>query len=222
MKKSFHSFAAVMLEPVQQLLNRIRDLFFRYGIKSMTMDDIANQLGMSKKTIYTHFPDKKTMLKAMMQDFLECHYAEVLETQQQADNAIDEMFRIAGLGMQRMDKITPGFLFDLRKYHGDIWEQFEHFRATGMYMGIITNLKRGMDEGLFRADIDIEVVARMHMQHLNLIVDPGLFADVNRPLRSLMHTIMLTFLRGIATPAGMAELDKVVGQLQESENTNLT
>jgi AcrR family transcriptional regulator len=207
-----------MLEQVQQLLHRTRDLFFRYGIKSMTMDDIASQLGMSKKTIYNHFPDKKTMLKAMMEDFLTCHHEEVLQSQQMAENAIDEMFLIARLGMQRMEKITPGFLFDLRKYHGDIWDQFEQFRASVMFAGVMTNLKRGIGEGLFRADIDMEVVARMHMQHLNLIIDPGLFADVNRPLRSLMHTIMLAFLRGIATEEGLARLNGIVNQLNETNN----
>lgn len=209
-----------MLEPVQQLLNRIRDLFFRYGIKSMTMDDIAAQLGMSKKTIYTYFPDKKTILKAMMQDFLNGHHQEVLEIQQTADNAIDEMFQIAAKGLERMDRITPGFLFDLRKYHGDIWDLFESFRSTAIYAGITNNLRRGIREGLFRDDLDIEIAARMHMQHLNLIVDPGLFANLNKPMQQLLYGIIITFLRGIITADGKHVLNKYIKQLREIENTN--
>lgn len=203
------------------MLHRIRDLFFRYGIKSMTMDDIAMQLGMSKKTIYTHFPDKKTILKAMMQDFLSCHHQEVLEVQGNAENAIDEMFQIAGKGLERMDRITPGFLFDLRKYHGDIWDLFEKFRSTAIYEGISCNLKRGITEGLFRDDIDIEIAARMHMQHLNLIVDPGLFADLNKPMRQVLYGIMVNFMRGIVTVKGEKVLSKYLQQLKEGENTNL-
>lgn len=211
-----------MLEQVHQLLHRIRDLFFRYGIKSMTMDDIAQQLGMSKKTIYAHFPDKKSLLKALMSDFLTCHYQEVVDAQKNADNAIDEMFRIAALGIQRMDKITPSFMFDLRKYHGDIWNQFEQFRATAMYEGITANIRRGMDEGLFRRDLDVQVVAHMHMEHLNLIVDPGHFAELNKPMRTVMYTIMITFTRGLATPEGMRILDQHLENNPIFENSNLT
>lgn len=209
-----------MLEQVRQLLDRTRDLFFRYGIKSMTMDDIARQLGMSKKTIYTHFPDKKTMLKAMMSDFLQCHYQEVQQAKQDSSNAIEEMFVIAGLGMERMDKITPGFIFDLRKYHGDIWSTFETFRNTSIYQEVTSNIRRGISEGLFREDVDIEIAAHMHIQHLNLIVDPGSFAQTNKPVRSILYTIMITFIRGLATSKGLKELDKMMAKTTLIDQSN--
>ncbi len=199
-----------MLEHVRQLLDRTRDLFFRYGIKSMTMDDIARQLGMSKKTIYTHFPDKKTMLKAMMNDFLQCHLQEVHQAKVESSNAVEEMFAIAALGVQRMDKITPGFIFDLRKYHGDIWSTFEAFRMHSIHQEVTENIKRGISEGLFRDDVDIDIAAHMHLQHLNLIVDPGSFAHTNKSVRAILYTIMITFIRGLATPKGLKELDKMI------------
>lgn len=211
-----------MLEQVHQMLHRVRDLFFRYGIKSMTMDDIAQQLGMSKKTIYAHFPDKKSLLKALMSDFLNNHHREMVEAKAQSENAIDEMFRNAALGIQRMDRITPSFLFDLRKYHGDIWSQFEEFRATALYAGITANIHRGMDEGLFRRDLDVDVVAHMHMEHLNLIVDPGHFAELNKPMRTVMYTIMVTFTRGLATSDGMRVLDQLLETNPVFDNSNLT
>lgn len=211
-----------MLEQLHQLLHRVRDLFFRYGIKSMTMDDIAQQLGMSKKTIYAHFPDKKSLLKALMSDFLNNHHREMVEAKAQSENAIDEMFRNAALGIQRMDRITPSFLFDLRKYHGDIWSQFEEFRATALYAGITANIHRGMDEGLFRRDLDVDVVAHMHMEHLNLIVDPGHFAELSKPMRTVMYTIMVTFTRGLATSDGMRVLDQLLETNPVFDNSNST
>jgi len=211
-----------MLEQVRHLLDRTRDLFFRYGIKSMTMDDIARQLGMSKKTIYTHFPDKKTMLKAMMSDFLNCHHQEVQQAKKDSGNAIEEMFVIAGLGMERMDKITPGFIFDLRKYHGDIWSTFETFRNTSIYQEVTSNLRRGISEGLFREDVDIEIAAHMHIQHLNLIVDPGSFSQTNKPVRSILYTIMITFIRGLATTKGLKELDKMMANTPLLHQSNST
>lgn len=199
-----------MLEHVRHLLDRTRDLFFRYGIKSMTMDDIARQLGMSKKTIYTHFPDKKTMLKAMMNDFLQCHLQEVHQAKAESGNAVEEMFAIAALGVKRMDKITPGFIFDLRKYHGDIWSTFEAFRISSIHQEVTENIKRGISEGLFRDDVDIDIAAHMHLQHLNLIVDPGSFALTNQSVRTILYTIMITFIRGLATSKGLKELDKMI------------
>lgn len=199
-----------MLEQVRQLLDRTRDLFFRYGIKSMTMDDIARQLGMSKRTIYTHFPDKKTMLKAMMSDFFACHHQEMQQAKEDSSNAIEEMFVIASLGMDRMDKITPGFIFDLRKYYGDIWSTFETFRNTVIFQEVSNNLRRGVSEGLFRADVDIAIATHMHLQHLNLILDPGSFSQTNKPVRSILSTIMITFIRGLATAKGLKELDKLM------------
>lgn len=222
MGKKFPYFCAAMLEQVHQMLHRVRDLFFRYGIKSMTMDDIAQQLGMSKKTIYAHFPDKKSLLQALMSDFLNNHHQEMVEAKSQSENAIDEMFRNAALGIQRMDRITPSFLFDLRKYHGEIWNQFEQFRASALFAGITANIHRGMDEGLFRRDLDVDVVAHMHMEHLNLIVDPGHFAELNKPMRTVMYTIMVTFTRGLATPEGMRVLDQLLETNPVFDNSNST
>jgi hypothetical protein len=63
---------------------------------------------------------------------------------------------------------------------------------------------------LFREDVDIEIAAHMHIQHLNLIVDPGSFSQTNKPVRSILYTIMITFIRGLATTKGLKELDKMM------------
>jgi hypothetical protein len=159
----------------------------------------------------------------MMSDFLQCHHAEMQAAKQNSSNAIEEMFVIAGLGMERMDKITPGFIFDLRKYHGDIWSTFESFRNTAIHQEVCDNLKRGISEGLFREDVDVDIAAHMHLQHLNLILDPGSFSQTNQPVRSILYTMMTTFIRGLATPKGLKELEKMIQQhptLIQSNSTN--
>ncbi|MBM3935688.1 MAG: TetR/AcrR family transcriptional regulator [Sphingomonadales bacterium] len=184
-------------------ITTIRDLFFRYGLKSMTMDELARQLGCSKKTIYEQYPDKKILVHAVLGGFLNEHRSEMAALDQKANNAIEKLISMAAIGFQKMKNLTPTILFDLQKTYPELWMELERYRQEEI-VGIFKRLiKRGQQEGLFRQEIDPAIVSIMHLQHTNLLLDPIVFGDLNRPLATIFHNIIEVFVCGIATPKGL-------------------
>lgn len=200
--QSFYTFAPRMsLGP--QHIPQIRELFFRYGLKSMTMDELARQLGCSKKTIYEHYTDKKILVHRVLGSFLEEHRSEMQALELGSRNAVENLLRMAATGLQKMRNLTPTMLFDLQKSYPELWTELESYRQVEI-AGIFKRLiERGQREGLFRPEIDAEIVSIMHLQHTNLLLDPLVFSHLNKPLPKVFETIQDVFIRGIATPKGL-------------------
>lgn len=193
------------------LLLRIRDLLFLYGTKSITLDDIASRMGISKKTIYSCCPDKKNLVDRIVVDYLSSHRAEAERVRAESRHAIDEVLQMARLARARMEQVSPAFLFDLNKYYPDIWARFEQYRTHEIFGQVVDVIKRGQQEGLFRTDLDTEIVAAMHLQHIRLLTEPGQQPRPERPVGDLIRHIISIFLQGIVTRKGldvMSQLEK--------------
>lgn len=198
------------MELEHQILTKTRELFFKYGVKSITMDDIANNLGMSKKTIYAAFPDKKALLTRMISDYLQFHKHDTLCLCEQAENAIERMLLSAAAGVSFMEKINPVFLYDMKKYFGEIWQIFEEYRNKEIRAEIKSCLTQGQAEALVRTDLDLEIAVSMHMQHVDMMVDPELFETLKKPRIEVIKSILITFLNGICTPKGIKAMNKIL------------
>ncbi|MEY4144677.1 MAG: hypothetical protein RLZZ335_529 [Bacteroidota bacterium] len=193
------------------LLLRIRDLLFLYGTKSITLDDIASRMGISKKTIYSCCPDKKNLVDRIVVDYLSSHRADAERVRAESRHAIDEVLQMARLARARMEQVSPAFLFDLNKYYPDIWARFEQYRTHEIFGQVVDVIKRGQQEGLFRTDLDTEIVAAMHLQHIRLLTEPGQQPRPERPVGDLIRHIISIFLQGIVTRKGldvMSQLEK--------------
>ncbi len=198
------------MEVEQQILTKTRELFFKYGVKSITMDDIANNLGMSKKTIYAAFPDKKALLTRMISDYLHFHKTDTHCQCEVAENAIERMLMAAAAGVGFMEKINPVFLYDMKKYFGEVWSIFEVYRNQEIRAEIKSCLTQGQSEGLVRADLDLDIAVSMHMQHVDMMVDPEQFESFNKPRNEVIKTILITYLNGICTPKGIKAMNKML------------
>jgi AcrR family transcriptional regulator len=202
-----------MEDPHKPLLLRIRDLLFLYGTKSITLDDIASRMGISKKTIYSCCPDKKNLVDRIVVDYLSSHRADAERVRAESRHAIDEVLQMARLARARMEQVSPAFLFDLNKYYPDIWARFEQYRTHEIFGQVVDVIKRGQQEGLFRMDLDTEIVAAMHLQHIRLLTDPGQQPRPERPVGEMIHQIISVFLQGIVTRKGldvMSQLEKEI------------
>jgi AcrR family transcriptional regulator len=200
-----------MEDPHKPLLLRIRDLLFLYGTKSITLDDIASRMGISKKTIYSCCPDKKNLVDRIVVDYLSSHRAEAERVRAESRHAIDEVLQMARLARARMEQVSPAFLFDLNKYYPEIWARFEQYRTQEIFGQVVDVIKRGQQEGLFRTDLDTEIVAAMHLQHIRLLTEPGQQPRPERPVGDLIRHIISIFLQGIVTRKGldvMSQLEK--------------
>jgi len=202
-----------MEDPQKSLLVRIRDLLFLYGPKSITLDDIASRIGISKKTIYSCCPDKKHLVDRIVQDFLSSHLEDAGRVRAEAPHAIGEILQMSLLARMRMEQVSPAFLFDLHKHYPEVWERFEQYRTHEIFAQVVQVIKRGQAEGLFRTDMDTEIVAAMHLQHIRLLTEPALQPRPDRPVAELIRQIISVFLHGIVTAKGQNVMKQAENEL---------
>lgn len=165
------------------------------------MDDIATHLAMSKKTLYKWFSNKDEIVQAAIQKHLsdesECGHAHP-----QADNALEEMFQLMQWHRQFLGELHPSIFYDLQKYHPQAWAMFEEHKNTFLLRKVVENLQRGMDEGVYRSDLDVAVLSRLRLAEIELCFNPDIFPHRKFELLQL-HTVCLEhFLLGVASLKG--------------------
>lgn len=191
------------------ILQKVTALFFKYGIKSVTMDDIARELGMSKKTLYQFFENKNDLLAQIIQLESERDEKMTCLVLQNAVNAVDELMGFVKHGIEEFAKVksSPTVVYDLQKYYRDIWVQFETGMNQRIYEGTKNNIERGKNEGLYRLDVDADVVAKLYVRQMMAIIDEDIFPSKIYDKIHLFQQYLIYHIYGIATPKGIALFD---------------
>jgi AcrR family transcriptional regulator len=190
------------MENKDRILTRASALFLRNGIKSVSMDDIATDLGMSKKTLYKTFTNKDEIVLGVMTAHLNQVQGECARFEGISADAVREMLDISAWADQQFSNVHPSIFYDLKKYHPTTWSLFSEHKSTFILEQITKNLRRGIAEGLFRADLDVEVLARLNLAQIELAFDPDLYPPAQfSPLR-VNKVFDEHFLLGVATLKG--------------------
>jgi AcrR family transcriptional regulator len=190
------------METKDRILTRAAALFLRNGIKSVSMDDIATDLGMSKKTLYKTFTNKDEIVQGVMSTHLCQVQDECAQVASHTADAVQEMLTISAWADQQFSNVHPSIFYDLKKYHPTAWELFRAHKSGFILEQITRNLRRGMAEGLFRADLDVEVLARLNLAQIELAFDPELYPPTQfAPIR-VNKVFDEHFLLGVATLKG--------------------
>jgi TetR/AcrR family transcriptional regulator, cholesterol catabolism regulator len=201
-------WAKVSIPVKEKLLEDIRVLFFRFGIKSVTMDDIARELGISKKTIYQYFKNKDDLVNQIFSSFFETTQMEILGIVRQSPNAIDEWIKLSRYHNKFLNDFNPSVIYDARKYYPTCWQQFEKHKLEFMNKLIISNLKRGMDEGIYRKNIDPDILSRFHIYKMEMLADNTVTKGLSKSNATLLNEITEYHLRGVASAKGILLLEK--------------
>lgn len=191
----------------QVILEKAESLFMRYGVKSISMDDVARALGISKKTLYQHFATKEELLIQTLEHNRQCELALIQHTLTHSDNALVEIVEIAKMVIRQLERVSDSLIFDLKKYHPDAFKILEDTRRTHIYEHIRRNLEKGIQQGLYLDTLDIEIMARIHVNSFNLMMDDKLFPE-SLPKHHIFREYILHYLRGIVTPLGLQYLEK--------------
>src|ERR1700722_14720885 len=138
----------------KQILDAAEELFFHYGIKTITMDDIAKHLGMSKRTIYENFPTKDDIIDTLMKNHLEHNVDMCNNRTGESKNAIEEIIFMMEDLRDMFSRMNPRILFDLKKFHPKAWQQFKSFKNEFLIKTISDNIKRGIAEGVYRKKLN--------------------------------------------------------------------
>jgi AcrR family transcriptional regulator len=197
------------MEIKAKILSNTEALFMRYGIKSITMDEVARHCNISKKTIYQYFPDKDALVKEVMEQHMKGDICMMEAVQSGAATALEEVLKISEFMKRDLSEIHPSVLFDLKKYHGSAYEIFERHRDSHFITSVVKNLERGIREGVYRPDIDVEIFARLRVLQVESLFDDRPFAGPGVNLQRVQLYYIDHFVRGLVTPRGLSEWEAI-------------
>ncbi len=198
------------MEIKERIIQAAGKLFFSRGIKRVTMDDLANEVGMSKRTIYENYNDKTEILKAAIDFFQKEHDVNIRKMTEQSNNVMEVIIGILRYGLKSINVVNPIYLEDLQRFYPLIWsETVNKSRQSGQHQ-LKGLLERGKEEGLFRKDIDTRLIARIFYEQINLIHSNEAFPIEEFPRKELFESIFLNFARGISTHKGIDVLEELL------------
>ncbi len=195
-----------MITLKEDILKTAAELFLTFGFKSVTMDDIANKMGISKKTIYTHFPTKSKLVEATTFFLMDTINAGIEEIRQKELNAIEELFEIKKFVMLHLKDEKSSPQFQLSKYYPKVYQNVHERHLEIMCCSISDNLKKGIDGGLYRENIPVEFISKLYFLGMTAIKGSDLFSPEEYTMRELTENYLEYHLRAIVTPKGFKTL----------------
>jgi AcrR family transcriptional regulator len=184
------------------ILEEAEKLFMKYGTKSITMDDVAKQLGMSKKTIYANFKDKDELVTNLVIKMMHKDECNMEERTQLSENAVDEIFLMMDFLKQMLSNINPIIFYDLQKYHNKAYKIMMDFHQNHIYDHVKICLERGIKENVFREDINTEILSQARVAQINWIFESDLIRSGKYSLYEVIQELTTHFLFGICTLSG--------------------
>jgi AcrR family transcriptional regulator len=192
----------------ERIIQGGEELFLTAGIKSVTMDDIAKHLGMSKKTIYQFFKDKNELVIALTKKKLKEDEDQMAEIISRSGNVIEEMINMMKCSEEIFSRINPIVIHDMQKYHPDAWKQFQNFKSGVMIHTMEELLTKGIKQGYIRPDIDVKIIARMRMNMVELGFNSNVFPVAEFNTWTVQQQFNEHFNYGICTLKGYKLLNQ--------------
>lgn len=185
-----------------RILDKARELFFFFGIKRITMDDIAKHLGISKKTLYSHYKDKGEIVRLIMGGLLTEHVDEMLKVKENAKNAVEAVVLQSKILFTVFKDIKPNVFFEIEKHFPDLAGQFSEHRCNCMLDIIKQNLEKGKAEGFYREDLEIPFTAQVRLNQLVSAFDEKAYESVEFNLQHILDKITSFYLNAICNDKG--------------------
>jgi AcrR family transcriptional regulator len=204
-----------MNSDLRNILMKVRELYMKYGIKSITMDDVANELGISKKTLYQFVTDKDDLVGKFIDYEIDIRQDEIFKCFKRGFNAIEELFEISLFMNKMIREQNPATEHDLKKYYPHHYQKTFQTRRERMYKYILMNLKKGKKEGLYRDDIDEEIIAKLYLSRSENVHSNELFTVKEFTSWKLFLELLSYHIRGIATEEGKSVLENKIMKLED-------
>jgi AcrR family transcriptional regulator len=196
-------------------LKRVEDLFLRLGIKSITMDDVARELGISKKTLYTFVESKDDLVQKVLERHILHEKETCIVSFKNAKNAIEEMFSVIDSNSQQMSQMKANIVHDLQKYHREAWEMMSEFQRGFLYQIVRANLERGVNEGLYRDNFDVDIITRLHIATTFQLFDETIFPHNTFKRDVIFKEYLMHYLHGILSEKGRKFMQKYADKISK-------
>ncbi len=185
-----------------RIREKARDLFMQYGLRSVSMDDIAGKLGMSKKTIYHHYADKDELIVAVITEEVQQNQHICERDKTNAENAVHEIFLAMDMVVELFSAMNPSLIYDMQKYHPNAFLKFQQHKNDYLYNTILENMGKGIREGLYREDINLDIMARYRVESIMLPFNPDFHTKLKYNLAQIEEELIVHFMFGLASPKG--------------------
>jgi AcrR family transcriptional regulator len=192
----------------EKILIGAEELFLKFGVRSVSMDDIARHLSVSKKTLYQHFADKDELVTMMADRHMKQDKKSFEVITKQSKNAIDELVKISEFMKRHLHEMNPSLLFDLQKFHTKAWNVWLDYRDNYVMKSVVRNLKQGIEEGYFRPDINPEILAMLRIEGLELGFDVRKFPSGKFNLTEVQLQVFDHFIYGLLIDKGRRLYEK--------------
>ena len=203
------------MEVKERIIEQAVEMYFHSGIKAVTMNDISRNAGISKRTIYEVFHDKDDLLRHCLRFIDDSYDKQCDQLVRDSDNTIQIVFGLMKIGANAIRQINPLFLDDLKRFHNKVWKDVYKINTEKQKTQIMTILKKGINQGFFRKEIDIEILTLALMQQLNMISDKRVFPEHIFSPVDVFENVVIVFFRGISTAKGIEVIDKMLGNRNE-------
>ncbi|MEE9348566.1 MAG: TetR/AcrR family transcriptional regulator [Flavobacteriaceae bacterium] len=197
----------------EKILHTASELFLNLGFKSVTMDDIASEIGISKKTIYTFYKTKTDLVKASVLSVFDQVSLGIDSICSLDNNPIDELFKIKEFVLNHLKHENSSPIFQLKKYYPKFHYELQKKQFIVMNDCVQENIKRGIADGLFRENVDVDFTSRIYFSGVTAIKDIELFPKGKHNMKGLMNDFLTYHIRSIATEKGLKELKTIIKKM---------
>lgn len=202
------------MELRQRIIDRSSEMFFKQGIKSVTMSDIAQDMGISKRTLYEVFPNKEELLEVILNEHMCKADKEMGDYLSGSENVIDTLMRIYARQLGEMQTMNKSVVFDLRKYYPQIYKKVnqQHRKNIDSFIPLFT---KGIEQGLIRKDINVEILLWVLGTQFKSLMEANWSSAQEYSIREFVREIILTFTRGIATAKGIEVIEATIIKIDQ-------
>ena len=199
-----------MSEIKNKILEVSDGMFHKYGIRSVSMDDIAREISISKKTIYQSFSDKDDLVTQVCLQHIEKDKAGLMEVLNDSIHAVDELFRLSTCIRNQIKNINPSLLFDLQKFHPSAWQSWIAYKSDFIKNSIMKVITRGKEEGYFRESIDAEILSTYRVETIEMVFDDKIFPRDKFDFTEVQMMLFDHFSHGLMTVKGIEIYDSLI------------
>ncbi len=202
----------------ERILEKANSFFMQYGLRSVSMDDIAGSLGMSKKTIYQYFSDKDELVLAVISDELARNQSLCDQDRNSSSNAVHEIFLALDRIVSLFGTMNPSLIYDMHKYHPKAFDKFQQYKDGYVYSIIRENMERGIQEGYYREGIDLDILARYRLESIMLPFNPEFQNKLKKNLAQIEQEFIIHFLFGLASTKGYSMINQYLQERNKTTN----
>lgn len=190
------------MDTKNRIAEKAEALYMRFGIRSVSMENMAEELGMSKKTLYQYYADKDELVEEVVKRHTLAIRIECEQIAKEAQDAIHEIFLIMQRVMEDFRNMNPMVLFDLQKFHSKGFQRFNEYKNEFLLHFIRCNIERGIKEGFYRADVHLEIMSRYRLESMMIPFDIALYPPTQFNMAETAQLIAENFIYGLATVEG--------------------